>query len=88
MLVPAIAGVALLALFVRHALRADEPEHRFWTGVRRIVADGPHVEIEWFEPIAPRPIEVGGTTVECHLFADDALAEAERRRAEVVAVGP
>ena len=40
-----------------------------------------YVDIEWFDPIAPRPLEAGATTVECHLFDDDALAEAARRRA-------
>ena len=37
------------------------------------------------EAIAPRPLEHGDTTVECHLFDDDALAEADRRKAERVA---
>jgi peptide/nickel transport system ATP-binding protein len=68
-------------------VRADAPEHRFWTGVKRITAGGKQVEIEWFEPIAPRPVEQGPATVECHLFADDMVAEAERRRAEAAAVG-
>jgi hypothetical protein len=49
--------------------------------VRRIAADGEHVDIEWFDPIAPRPLARGKATVECHLFDDDALAEADRRRA-------
>jgi hypothetical protein len=49
--------------------------------VKRIEAGGDHIEIEWFDPIAPRPLDAGATTVECHLFDDDALAEAERRRA-------
>jgi hypothetical protein len=48
--------------------------------VRRIAADGEHVDIEWFDPIAPRPLARGEATVEC-LFDDDALAEADRRRA-------
>jgi len=66
-------------------VRADDPGHRFWTGVKRISADGAHVDIEWFDPIAPRPVEQDTTTVECHLFAEDMLAEAERRRGEAAA---
>jgi len=62
-------------------IRAESPDHPFWTGIASIIADGAHADITWFEPIAPRPVASGETTVECHLFADDVLAEAERRRA-------
>jgi oligopeptide/dipeptide ABC transporter ATP-binding protein len=61
-------------------IRRDAPDERFWTGIQRISADGAHVDVEWFEPVSPRPLAQGETTVECHLFDDDALAEAERRR--------
>ena len=70
------AEMAALLEEVRH----DAPEERFWTGVKRIAAEGDHLDIEWFDPIAPRPLTTGQTTVECHLFDDEALAEAERRR--------
>ena len=43
---------------------------------------GDVAEVEWHDPIAPRPLDQGDTTVECHLYDEDALAEAERRRAE------
>ena len=66
-------------------IRRESPEQPFSTGVKWIVADGDHVDIEWFDPIAPRPLVQADTTVECHLFDDDALAEAERRRAALVA---
>ena len=68
-------------------VRSDAPGERFWTGVRRIVADGNTVDIEWFDPVVPRPLDAGSTTVECHLFDEAALAEAERRRNEVKALG-
>ena len=55
--------------------------------MRRIVADGNTVDIEWFDPVVPRPLDAGSTTVECHLFDEAALAEAERRRNEVEALG-
>jgi peptide/nickel transport system ATP-binding protein len=68
-------------------VRSDAPEERFWTGVRQITADGDHLDIEWFDAIVPRPLDAGSTTVECHLYDEAALAEAERRRAEVGALG-
>jgi oligopeptide/dipeptide ABC transporter ATP-binding protein len=73
-------GADILALL--DIVREESPDHRFWTGVKRMTAEGQHVDIEWFEPVAPQPAESGRTTVECHLFSDAALAEAERRRAE------
>ena len=46
-------------------------------------ADGESVEIEWHEPLEPRLLDVGPVQVECHLYDEDALAEAERRRVGV-----
>ncbi len=63
-------------------VRRDAPDERFWTGLRRIDPDGDHLDIEWFEPVVPRPLDAGSTTVECHLYDEAVLAEAERRRAE------
>jgi hypothetical protein len=63
-------------------VRRDAPDERFWTGVSRIAADGEHLDVEWFEPVVPRPLDAGSTTVECHLYDEAALREAERRRAE------
>jgi peptide/nickel transport system ATP-binding protein len=63
-------------------VRRDAPDERFWTGVKRIAADGDHLDIEWFEPVVPRPLDAGSTTVECHLYDEAVLVEAERRRAE------
>ena len=71
------------------AVRAEDPAEPFWRGVRRMDGSGDRMEIEWHPPIEPRPLDLGRVTVECHLYDDDALAEAERRRAEglVVATG-
>jgi len=60
----------------------DDPSEPFWTGVRSMRADGGHVDVEWHEPVAPRPLPRAEVTVECHLYDDEALAEAERRRAD------
>ena len=68
-------------------VRRDAPDERFWSGVKRIVADGNNLDVEWFDPVVPRPLDAGSTTVECHLFDEAALAEAERRRNEVKALG-
>ena len=76
-------GAEMAALL--EEVRRDAPDERFWTGVKRIAADGEHVDIEWFEPVVPRPLDAGSTTVECHLYDEAALAEAERRRAETSA---
>jgi oligopeptide/dipeptide ABC transporter ATP-binding protein len=64
-------------------VRSEAPEEPFWRGVRRMSADGENVEIEWHEPLEPRLLDVGSVQVECHLYDEDALAEAERRRTGV-----
>ena len=61
--------------------REDDPDEPFWRGVRRMDAVDERVELEWFDPINPRPLDVGDVKVECHLYDESALAEAEARRA-------
>ncbi|HEX3290116.1 MAG TPA: ABC transporter ATP-binding protein [Gaiella sp.] len=73
-------GAEMAALL--EEVRRDAPDERFWTGVSRIAADGERLDVEWFEPVVPRPLDAGSTTVECHLYDEAALREAERRRAE------
>ena len=68
-------------------IREESLDAPFWKGLRRVSADGQFADIEWYEPIAPRPLDQGDTVVECHLYDDEALAEAERRRAEAAPVG-
>jgi len=75
------SGGDVVALLER--AHEDDPSEPFWTGVRRMGADGGHVEVQWHDPIAPRPLPRGEVTVECHLYDDEALAEADRRRADV-----
>ena len=58
------------------------PGEPFWTGVRSMEAGDGYVDVQWHEPVAPRPLPEGEVTVECHLYDGDALAEAERRRLE------
>ena len=70
-------GTDLLGLLER--LRSEDPEEPFWSGVRSLRAGQHHVEIEWWEPIAPRLLPSGPVEVECHLYDEEALAEARRR---------
>jgi peptide/nickel transport system ATP-binding protein len=62
--------------------KAENLAEPFWRGVKRMSATDDRVEVEWHEPIEPRLIDKGTVKVECHLYDDTALAEAERRRAE------
>ena len=61
--------------------QADDPDEPFWRGVRRMDAVNERVELEWFDPVTPRQLDVGTVKVECHLYDEAALAEAEARRA-------
>jgi oligopeptide/dipeptide ABC transporter ATP-binding protein len=70
------------ALGLLEAMRDEQPEEPFWTGVRRIAAEDGRAAIELHEPVEPRLLPVDDVEVECHLYDDDALAEAERRRSE------
>jgi oligopeptide/dipeptide ABC transporter ATP-binding protein len=78
------AGEDIVALL--ESVRQESPDLPFWKGVKRIAAEGEHVDVEWHEPLAPRPLPRGDATVECHLYDERALAEAERRRATAGAV--
>jgi hypothetical protein len=62
------------------SVRAEAPDEPLWRGVRRLTAADRHVEVEFHEPVAPRLLPESNVKVECHLYDDDALREAERRR--------
>lgn len=62
-------------------VRADDPAEPFWRGVKQMTSAGDSVQIDWHDPLEPRPLAHDEVEVECHLYDDDALAEAERRRA-------
>jgi oligopeptide/dipeptide ABC transporter ATP-binding protein len=70
-----------LARFLE-TVRADDPDNPFWSGVRQIVVADSHVDLEMFEPLAPRQLGVGSSQVECHLFDDNALEKAQKRKLE------
>ena len=70
-------------LALLETVRDEDPSEPFWTGVKSISAHDGHVDVVWHEPVAPRPLARGDVTVECHLWDDEALTEAERRRADV-----
>jgi oligopeptide/dipeptide ABC transporter ATP-binding protein len=76
---------------VLDSFRAESSDDPFWRGVKRIEPAAEHVDVEFQEPIDPRPLEVGESLVECHLYDEDALEKAEEARqaqprAEVAAV--
>ena len=74
-----VPGNALEGILDR--TREADPAEPFWTGVRRIEAVDGHVEVDWHDPVEPRLRPAGPVEVECHLYDDDALAEAAQRRA-------
>jgi oligopeptide/dipeptide ABC transporter ATP-binding protein len=78
------SGADLLRIV--EAARADAPDDPFWTGVRRLDAGDEHLDVEWNEPLEPRPLDVNGVEVECHLYDEDALRRAEAARAEAARV--
>jgi oligopeptide/dipeptide ABC transporter ATP-binding protein len=60
--------------------RAADPAEPFWTGVRRMEDSNGALEVDWHDPVEPRLLPSGRVEVECHLYDEDALAEAARRR--------
>ena len=72
-------GEDLLAVLEK--IRQEDPDEPFWSGVKSMTADEKNVEVEWWEPVEPRLLPSGDVQVECHLYDEEALAEAERRRA-------
>ncbi|HEU0248488.1 MAG TPA: ABC transporter ATP-binding protein [Gaiellaceae bacterium] len=72
-------GSDVLALLEK--VRRESPDEPFWKGVRSLGAAEGHAEVELFEPVTPRLLPLEDAHVECHLYDEDALREAERRRA-------
>ena len=62
---------------VLEAMRAQTADDPFWKGVARtrVVADG--VEVEFHQGLAPRPLDVDGVAVQCHLHDPAAIAAAQ-----------
>ena len=60
--------------------RAADPAEPFWTGVRELRDVDGRVEVDFQEPVEPRLLPAGSVEVECHLYDEEALAEAARRR--------
>jgi oligopeptide/dipeptide ABC transporter ATP-binding protein len=65
---------------VIEAFRADSAEDPFWRGVRKLEPAEDRLDVEWHDPIEPRLLDTDGVGVECHLYDEEALSEAERRR--------
>jgi oligopeptide/dipeptide ABC transporter ATP-binding protein len=73
-------GSDVLALL--ETVRNEAHDEPFWKGVRNLTAADGHVEVELFEPLVPRLLPLGDAQVECHLYDDEAVSEALRRRSE------
>jgi len=72
------SAAQLLSFF--EGLERDDSEEPFWKGVRRMNADGDHVDLAWNDPIDPRLLDVDDVQVECHLYDSEALEVAEKAR--------
>ncbi len=72
------SGQQLLEILDR--IRDEDPDEQFWSGVRELRASDDHVQVDWWDPVDPRLLQSGAVQVECHLYDEEALAEAERRR--------
>jgi peptide/nickel transport system ATP-binding protein len=79
-------GKELLALLEQ--ARDENPEEPFWRGVKGLEQAGDAVEVEFFEPLEPRLLPSGAVQVHCHLYDEEALRVAERRRAEQAVPAP
>jgi oligopeptide/dipeptide ABC transporter ATP-binding protein len=79
------SGAQLLEIL--EAIRGEDPDEPFWSGVRELRAGDDQVQIEWWEPVDPRLLPSGPVQVECHLYDEETLAEAERRRGAGVQPG-
>jgi oligopeptide/dipeptide ABC transporter ATP-binding protein len=73
-------GAEVLALL--ELVRAEAPSEPLWRGVRRMTAADGHAEIVFRDALIPRLMPVGNVDVECHLYDESALQEAERGRME------
>ena len=76
-------GTAAEVRAILDRARGADPAEPFWTGVRKIADVDGHVEIDWHEPVEPRLLPAGSVEVECHLYDEEALAEAGRRRSGI-----
>jgi oligopeptide/dipeptide ABC transporter ATP-binding protein len=62
------------------SVRDEDPTEQLWRGVRSMTPDDRYLDVEFNEPRDPRLLRVDGVQVECHLYDEDALAEAQGLR--------
>jgi len=63
---------------VLDAMRAEAPEDPFWKGIASTETGADGVRVEFNHGVEPRPLDVSGVEVECHLHDPDAIEAAER----------
>jgi peptide/nickel transport system ATP-binding protein len=59
------------------AMRAEEADDPFWTGVARTAVERDGVKVEFHRGVEPRQLEVDGVAVQCHLHDPEAIAAAK-----------
>ncbi len=62
--------------------RAEVPDDPLWKGIARTDIEDGAVVVSFNDYIDPRDLEVGAARVECHLYDEEALAQAQRIAAE------
>jgi oligopeptide/dipeptide ABC transporter ATP-binding protein len=62
------------------SLRRADPNEQLWLGIQSMRRADAHVDVEFNKPRNPRLLPVGGVSVECHLYDEDALAAADALR--------
>ncbi len=66
------------AMAVLEAMRADAPEDPLWKGISRVELADRGAAVSFRQGAEPRPLEVDGVHVECHLHDLEALRAAGR----------
>jgi oligopeptide/dipeptide ABC transporter ATP-binding protein len=69
------------AMAVLEAMRADDPEDPLWKGISGVELADRGAAVSFRQGAEPRPLEVDGTHVECHLHDPEALRAAGRAEA-------
>jgi oligopeptide/dipeptide ABC transporter ATP-binding protein len=68
------------AMAVLESMRAEAPDDPMWKGVADAQVADRGVAVSFHEGVEPRPLDIDGAHVECHLHDPEALRAAERAR--------
>jgi oligopeptide/dipeptide ABC transporter ATP-binding protein len=80
-LLPAASGHdAAEAVEVVEAMRSEAPDDPIWKGTSEVEATDRGAAVRFHDGVEPRPLDVDGLRVECHLHDPEALRAAEALR--------